>query len=90
MTATPASNLEIIETYWNVNIRFLLQSCHLPFEIIETYWNVNSKVMENEIGKWLPEIIETYWNVNVFDKGITIIEYARNNRNILECKCFNK
>ena len=37
-----AGNLEIIETYWNVN-----QSCPKKYsfcssEIIETYWNVNS------------------------------------------------
>ena len=34
---------EIIETYWNVNKRFLKTKKKKISEIIETYWNVNSK-----------------------------------------------
>ena len=34
----------------------------------------------------MKEIIETYWNVNNTFLAIALA-YARNNRNILECKC---
>ena len=34
--------LEIIETYWNVNLCFTVSLWSEPHEIIETYWNVNA------------------------------------------------
>ena len=34
--------MEIIETYWNVNLIYGSQMNGLRGEIIETYWNVNS------------------------------------------------
>ena len=34
--------VEIIETYWNVNMRFASRSFVPISEIIETYWNVNT------------------------------------------------
>ena len=33
--------LEIIETYWNVNLCFTVSLFADIVEIIETYWNVN-------------------------------------------------
>ena len=80
------SQIEIIETYWNVNALYQYR-LGVPFpEIIETYWNVNeTSYQEDSTG--YSEIIETYWNVNAgwiaTERGYGI----RNNRNILECKC---
>ena len=33
---------EIIETYWNVNIKQYEDDYVIVLEIIETYWNVNT------------------------------------------------
>ena len=55
-------------------------------EIIETYWNVNDFKIVICSGR-LSEIIETYWNVNVPWLLLDDTTDARNNRNILECKC---
>ena len=58
-----SSHIEIIETYWNVNVILAISLILFPSEIIETYWNVNeSKIRQKAFFRI--EIIETYWNVN--------------------------
>ena len=43
-----SSHIEIIETYWNVNVILAISLILFPSEIIETYWNVNESSSELE------------------------------------------
>ncbi len=58
-------------------------------EIIETYWNVNYAHVNTDL-QGTAEIIETYWNVNITAVAITAVAITGNNRNILECKLFER
>ena len=62
--------VEIIETYWNVNVSQTRSFENIPsLEIIETYWNVNGlQILPPLLLK--VEIIETYWNVNIASRSI--------------------
>ena len=65
-------NLEIIETYWNVNKAVTSVPMPTVAEIIETYWNVKLKNMTRKKQKHY-EIIETYWNVKSTPSALTYL-----------------
>ena len=77
------TGIEIIETYWNVNVLLSANEKNSFSEIIETYWNVNH-VVNNCTRSISHEIIETYWNVNSFRIKTPFTVISGNNRNILE------
>ena len=41
--------VEIIETYWNVNVGVIHETLYTIIEIIETYWNVNLDMFMSEV-----------------------------------------
>ena len=77
--------LVLIETYWNVNPLYLLDSRGSDRVLIETYWNVNKrdqKLSGDNLGCINRNILECKCGKGTFQyqPGVRI------NRNILECK----
>lgn len=63
-------DIEIIETYWNVNGATGIFSETTEDEIIETYWNVNRDSEKSATALFEGNnrnILEIYWNVNCRD-----------------------
>ncbi len=56
--------LVLIDTWWNVNVRYYTFDVNNPLVLIDTWWNVNLLYLRT-----LPEsdtvLIDTWWNVNV-------------------------
>ena len=57
--------------------------------LIETYWNVNVELNKSP-GISVIVLIETYWNVNQNSLSLLNPKRLRINRNILECKFYNR
>ena len=81
------TEIDLIETYWNVNLYKSGKWELLNHDLIETYWNVNSNPAAAAVSSKLR------FNRNIleckFVRNHTI--YFRNNRfnrNILECKYY--
>ncbi len=61
-----ATNTKVlIDTWWNVNVRFAFLADRLKCVLIDTWWNVNLYILYFYCSP-SAVLIDTWWNVNGF------------------------